>query len=88
MAMDDTYALAAAIVTNKPIQLKIKKKKTLIANVICATISCDHKTGSFYGSVNYLIEGEKYVKIEAFYNMWLQGWQPAGKQPHYLDDDY
>lgn len=77
MAMDDTYALAAAIVTNRDIHLKPLKGKTLKARIIHDVISCDHRSGTFTGSVNFLVEGEEYVRIEAFYNMWKQGWEPV-----------
>jgi len=82
MAMDETHALAAAIITGSKIQLKLQDK-TLVAEVISATIHCNHSTGSFDGSVNFLIEGERYAKIEAFYNMWVQGWEPV-KPNEYL----
>ena len=76
MAMDDTHALAAAVITGSNIQLKLKNQ-TIIAQVISAVINCNHQTGTFSGSINYLIDGEQYVKIEAFYNMWMQGWEPV-----------
>lgn len=76
MAMDDTYALASAIVTNRGIQLKTLDGKVLKAHVIMAVISCDHTSGTFCGSVNFLVEGEEYVRIEPFYKMWVAGWEP------------
>ena|SRR5258708_3280428 len=82
MSMDDTHALAAAIITGSEIELKTPEK-TLTAQIIFATISCDHRTGSFSGSVNFLVEGENRVRIEAFYNMWVCGWEPV-RPNHYL----
>jgi hypothetical protein len=73
--MDDMQNLAAAIITNQGIMLKLKNK-TLTATIVHATISAFHNNGVFSGSVNYHIDGEKYVSIDAFYNLWSQGWEP------------
>lgn len=77
--MTEMHALAAAVVTGQQIKVYTmdgKRKKKLVADVIQATLSCEHSTGSFYGSVNYHIVGEQYTTIQAFYNMWKDGWEP------------
>jgi len=75
MAMEDTQNLAAAIVANRWIQ-----QGSLRARVLFATIHCDHRTGEFSGSVNFHVEGEKSVRIEAFYKMWAAGWMPEPEE--------
>lgn len=73
MSMDDTYALATAIVRNEDIQLPVGQGAFLYARVILATIHCDHRNGEFSGSVNYILEGDEYVSVDTFYSLWLDG---------------
>jgi len=88
MSMDGMQNLAAAIVSHERIKLTShdingKQISVKYAYPILAVISCDHTRGIFTGSVNLMIEGEQYIKIEAFYNLWLAGWEPA---PYEVED--
>lgn len=77
MSMEDTHNLAIAVVTGQSIKLvQQRPAKTLIADVLSATLHCEHASGRFQGSVNYQIRGQQYVKIDVFYNMWMIGWEP------------